>query len=176
MEAGNIQNHLICSDTFLRAVNMLNLLYGQCLFMFVQLHPPDPSSHIIRLHPAVARWCCWEWCRCFQHHDLAPAFVVLSDVLPSREGDYMGSGTTPTFSLCYLHLEEYLKVWVSFWIWDRNLSEHSYSFLLTNWTCHAAFFDLIVILVPQKFPKKTQYGEEKNKIYALELCFKVEDY
>lgn len=33
-------------------------------------------------------------------------FVAVSDALPSREGDYIGSGTTPTL---YLHLEIDLK-------------------------------------------------------------------
>ena len=36
-------------------------------------------------------------------------FVAVSDVFPSREGDYMGSGTTQTLYLCYLHLEIDLK-------------------------------------------------------------------
>lgn len=134
--------------------------------MFVQLHSPDPPSHVNPLHPAETRWCCWEWCCCFQHDDLA-AFVVLSDVLPSREGDYMGPGTTPTFYLCCLHLEIYLKVWISIWMEDRNLSEH-FSFIVSFFKFWLSF------LCPRNSPRK--YNMKKKKIYASELCLKTKYY
>lgn len=109
VEAGNTQDHLTCSDTSPeRAVNMLNLFYDWSLFMFVQLHSLDPLSHVIPLHPAEARWCCWEWCCCFQQEDLAPAFVVLSDVLPSRGGDYMDQALCQHL-VCVVYIWKYIS-------------------------------------------------------------------
>lgn len=36
-------------------------------------------------------------------------FVAMAEVFPSREGDYIGSGTTPTLYPCCLHLKIDLK-------------------------------------------------------------------
>lgn len=88
-----------------RAVNMLGLLSGPSFYICAALSLTVPW-HIIPLHATVARWCCWRWYGCFKQDELAPVFVAVSDALPSREGDYIGSGTTPTL---YLHLEIDLK-------------------------------------------------------------------
>lgn len=48
MEVGNIQLFDLFRHFYpKRTVNMLTLFYGQSLFMFVQLHSPDPPSHLI---------------------------------------------------------------------------------------------------------------------------------
>ena len=71
-----------------RAVNMLSLLSGQSFYICAALSRTLPW-HLIPLRASGARWCCWRWYGCFKHGDLAPVFVAVSDVFPSREGDYL---------------------------------------------------------------------------------------